>query len=123
MKNGKKTKNQSHNGDEPDNEDWEQIGRSTVSTTNKSSSDFNALNTVEQLVGRPKQEFVNALTANREEIDNRIEIKPIILKNVPPTSPAYVAFQEFVQEEKFISEVPKSNVNKWIIRNLTKQTA
>jgi small GTP-binding protein len=116
-----KFKNKSSNNDESNNYDWEQIEETAIHNTTESRSDFNACDTVKKLIERPKRELMNGLKTDQVQIDNRVTVKSIILKDFPKSSMACIHLQSFAQrEEHFLSQVSKSYVNTWIIENLTK---
>lgn len=113
-------KKNSLNNDGSDNDDWEQIDNATIHTASESIWNFRALNTIQQLIQRPVKELRAQLTSDKTEINNRVTIKPIILKDFPKSEARWADLQSFAKREKdFVSEISKSNVNAWIIDKLS----
>ncbi|CAF3351606.1 unnamed protein product [Rotaria sp. Silwood2] len=113
-------KNKSLIDDTSDHDDWEKGEDYVRDITIPVNSNFNASDTVEKLIRRPKQELITSLIHDKKEIDRRLTIKPIILKQFKKVDTYYQDLRNFSRSDKnFLSQVSKSNVNKWIIENLT----
>ncbi|CAF3128588.1 unnamed protein product [Rotaria sp. Silwood2] len=113
-------KNKSMIDDTSDHDDWEKGEDYVRDVTVPVNSNFNASDTVEKLIRRPKQELITSLIHDKKEIDRRLTIKPIILKQFKKVDTYYQDLRNFSRSDKnFLSQVSKSNVNKWIIENLT----
>ncbi|CAF2510576.1 unnamed protein product [Rotaria sp. Silwood2] len=79
---------------------------------------FSATDTVKELIERPKRELLKGLTVD-QTATNRVAIIPVILHDFPESSSTYADLQHFAHcEPTFGSLVVKSNVDKWIIKNL-----
>jgi small GTP-binding protein len=81
------------------------------SGSDESGQRFSLCKTLDELIKRPQEELIQELTMDRSIVNSRVTFQPVILKG----------FNELIKtlnEIGFRDKVHKSNINKWIQRNL-----
>ncbi|CAF3901314.1 unnamed protein product [Rotaria magnacalcarata] len=98
--------------------DWENDEETVADTKIETSSSFSAFDTLKILIERPINEIKSGLTNDQAQISNRVTIKPNILKHFKPEKESNLLREFSRLEERFRSQLSKSNVKTWIIENL-----
>ncbi len=75
------------------------------------NEEFSRCETLNTLLQRPTEELIQGLTVDKMVLKSRVTFQPIILKG-------FKEFNKTFKESNFRDNVHKSNVNKWIKKNL-----